>query len=210
MNRPYGHRKVVNADLETERGSMLVYTVDEWRSRTRSLIIKGLARSTLILMYSYFLGTIVFLLWSGLLEDEGNLFYRFFDLFPFCTVLFFIILVVTISIVYISRMSKPLAGLYELGIGLIDGTFLPYLTMYGVERDRRYGPFRSDQLVFYSGEVKKQGAIWGDRTPRLPFDFLHMDGLVTIMEILDSDPTRGPPLRKAPDLVIYRPGGPVE
>ena len=53
---------------------MLVYTVDEWRSRTRSLIIKGLARSTLILIYSYFIGTIVFLLWAGLLEDGGNLF----------------------------------------------------------------------------------------------------------------------------------------
>lgn len=209
MDRPYGSKNDVNADLETQRGLMLVYTVDEWRLRNRSVKVKGLTRLVLIMIYSYFLGSLLLLWWTGLLEDEGNLFYRLFDLFPCITVLFFTITVVSISIAYYSKMSRPLAGVYENGVGLSNGTFLPYLTMFGVERDRRYGPFRSDQVVFHTGEVKGEGSLWGDSTPRLPFEFLEMDGLVTVMEIMDRDPTRGPPLRKEPELVIYGPGGPV-
>jgi hypothetical protein len=184
---------------------MLVFTEEDWTKRTKTLIFRRLGSWALLLFVLFIF------CYMGLLVSLGDLAGNL-DLclaFPFIVSLFMVTLVVGTLAVYLSRVSLAPAGVYVNGVGLADGSFLPYLTMTGVERDRRYGRLRSDQVVFHMGERIPQPPSWGDPTPRLPFEFLRMDGLMAIIDILANDPTRGPPLRKEPELIIYGPGGAV-
>ena len=194
---PYGVPEVTDEDILNQRGRMLVYSHDSWTQRNRMLRARSLVKWVYITLLLYFPGSLAVLYITGL-SERGDNFFILFEAFPFCTVGYLVILTVLLTLAYRTLNRRPLAGIYENGVGLADGTFVPYMTMGGVERDRRYGPLRSDQVVFYTEHVERRGLFWIDPTPRLPFDFLRMDGLKAVIDILDADPTRGPPCARPP------------
>jgi hypothetical protein len=205
MSRPYGTKDDIRSLVMTERGPMLVFTVMDWVTRTRTLIFRRLAMWSLLVFILYvvcYVPMIVIfdLLFSGDVTCMS---------FVYLTVLFVVLITFGTFLVYSYRVSKPPAGVYANGIGLIDGTFLPYLTMTGVARDRRYGLLKTDQVVFHTGSTDEEGDPWAGKTPRLPFEFLRMDGLMAVIDILANDTTRGAPLMKGPELIIYGPGGAI-
>jgi hypothetical protein len=203
---PYGSSKVSSVDIGTQRGRLLVYSVEDWSARNRLLKARSLVKWVYISLLLYVPVSLLVLWLTGVAAEGGGPFILY-TAFPVCGAIYLVILLIGLFVSYQMKLRTPMAGIYEKGVGLADGTFLPYITMFGVERVRGYGPLRSDQVVFHTGHVKRKGPVWFDPTPRLPFDFLRMDGLKAIINILEGDPTRGRPMRRAPELIIYGPGG---
>ena len=112
------------------------------------------------------------------------------------------ILLILIYGLYRYYMGRPLAGIYEHGIGLLGGKFIPYPIISGIERNRKYAIFGSDMVIVHTWKGYFDGPL-DDPHPRLPFWFLGTEGLKGIMTLLARDPTRGHPLRSEPELVIY-------
>jgi len=188
---------------------MLVYTEEQWRYMTGAIVVRRLASRFLVLLFVFFLASIPVIFMLETQWDWVSMSFVMLFVFPLTTLLFVIILIMSLMASHRTATRMPPAGVYENGIGLANGMFLPFLTMNGVERNRRYGLIRSDQVVFHTGEMMRVGTIFDDPTPRLPFDFLRMDGLMAIISILEEGHTHGPPMRRGPELIIYGPDGVV-
>jgi hypothetical protein len=187
-------------DEAPSRGSLLLWDAKEWGARNHTLIVKNLS----IYIIPPMLMFIVLWIWIMVSASGSRLLFDFQE--EIVNILFVIaILLMLIYGIYRVYMGRPLGGIYENGIGLPGGRFIPYQMISSIERNQRYGILGADVVVIHSREWT--GGPWVDPHPRLPFWFLKSEGLKEIMRILNSDPSRGHSLKEEPELVVYGSNG---
>jgi hypothetical protein len=202
----------MNAPRETAivpndgRGDSIVWPGEEWRGRYKVMLLRRLGR------YATYLGIIFVVLYSlnlwwvsGYIDNGATLtFWRV--IFPFCSVVWAMIIIDVCCISYIWTMAAPTPGLYENGIQVPRGDFVPWSAIRGIHRDRRYGLVRFHDMVVLHPHRQRPTAfgltyfVW-----QVPFELLGMEGLQELSERVRASPSPRAPTQRAPELRVYGP-----
>ncbi len=192
--------------VDEARGRLLVYDEAEWRSRQKRVVFEWALKMAggLLLLY---LIVYALAIWSSTdLLDDGYTLRRLRTLFPACTAFYLMLIIDGVAIVYLWEMRRPTPGIYQHGLQLPEGEFVPYLAVGWVFRDRRQRILPRDRILLSArpdGGPRGAGGRWS-----VPFSFLGMDGLVALVERVKESRAQGPPEQEPPRLVVYGEGDP--
>jgi len=149
---------------------MLVLSQAEWMARTSRLLTRKITSYVLLPF-----GLFILLSFNIMIDASGDRFHIDFreDLVNMLFITF--ILVVACMGIHRIYLERPLPGLYDRGIGLLGGSFVPYSAIIAIERRKMFGGLGMGTVIL---RTDGRYVAWHeDPVPKIPLWFLGGEGL---------------------------------
>ena len=186
------------------RGPLLLLNPVGWRKRYRTWAIGVVGRL-------YFMVSMTYLFWYFVYFADGMR-YMGWEIFtertvnyPRNTIVFYVLLGQFLSFYYFIITRRPVPAIYEQGVQLPHGSFIPFSSIYAIYRVREGFPRKKDVITLQPISVEGPDPedplmLWV-----VPFEVIGYDGEELIRERINNFKLDYDPITEPPSLFIYGP-----
>jgi hypothetical protein len=117
------------SDLDEDRGEPVVHDEEGWLARYKRLVGKRALLIAIILMVVLIIGDAIFFWWMSTVSEPGELEDLVNAVFYLLIIGDAVIVAVVVFVYYTVKMRGPTPGIYEKGVQLPGGRFIPFDTI---------------------------------------------------------------------------------
>jgi hypothetical protein len=123
--------------MEVERGGQVVLDEEGWRARYQKLVGKGAMLWAIVLMVVLIVLDAIFFWAMSNAMDAGEFRDLVRSFFYILIIGDALVVAVVVVVYYMVRMRRPTPGIYEGGVQLPNGRFVPFDTIRGIAYEKR-------------------------------------------------------------------------
>lgn len=195
----------VSSEKMDIKGQPILYDEDNWGRRYQKWAFGICGRFYIIITISYLFLSLLFILDGAQYFDEGATFRDRAVDFPKNTFIVYIVIGVITFIIYALLTRKPVPALYERGIQLPHGKFVPFVFILSIQKVRKGIFFKRDLLVFHPRSVEEMDPDDPLMMWVIPFGLIGDEGEELIQNQILNIRVDDHQTSEPPRLIIYGP-----